>query len=102
MDRLLSAIACLAKWLTPSQARETYENDWTRSITIHRTWCGHLRKHGGNQAYGQGRYMKHETIEQAFSYGCFRHQLLLARPYLPLAKALTPDFRSEGSCQRNN
>ena len=63
-----SIIASLAKWLTPSQKRETYENDWTRSVTIHRTWCGHLRKHGGSHAYNQGRYVKHETIDQAISY----------------------------------
>ena len=34
--------------------------------------------------------------------GCFRHQLLLSRPYLLLAKAFTPDFRNERSCQRYN
>ena len=34
--------------------------------------------------------------------GCFRHQLLLSRLYLLLAKAFTPDFRNQRSCQRYN
>ena len=33
---------------------------------------------------------------------CFRHQLLLSRPYLILTKALKPDFCNESSCQRQN
>ena len=34
--------------------------------------------------------------------GCFRHQLLLSRPYLRLTKALTPSFRNERSCERKD
>ena len=34
--------------------------------------------------------------------GCFRHQLLLSRPYLLLTKALTPSFRHESSCEHKD
>ena len=44
-------------------SRETYENRTTRSITIHRPCCGHLRKHGGTTGY-----TRHETMERAISY----------------------------------
>ncbi len=33
--------------------------------------------------------------------GCFRHQLLLSRPYLILTNELTPIFGNERSCRRN-
>ena len=34
--------------------------------------------------------------------GCFRHKLLLSRPYLLLANGLTPSFGNERSCRPNN
>ena len=33
---------------------------------------------------------------------CFRHQLLLSRPYLLLTNELTPSFGNERSCRRNS
>lgn len=37
-------------------------------VTIHRSLCGHLRKHGGEHKYGQGKYMNHDTFAQAVAY----------------------------------
>ena len=43
-----------------------------------------------------------ETAFVEIKLQCFRHQLLLSRPYLLLTNELTPSFGNERSCRRNN
>jgi hypothetical protein len=47
---------------------ETYENKRNPHVTIHRVGCGHLRKHGGKDNYGSGKYAQHDTYDGAHLY----------------------------------
>ena len=46
----------------------TYENRSNPHITIHRSGCHHLRKHGGHHKYNQGKYENHTTYAEAERY----------------------------------
>ena len=46
----------------------TYENHANKHVTIHKSGCRHIRKHGGIHKYDNGGYRDFETIEAADSY----------------------------------
>lgn len=46
----------------------TYENERNPHVTIHRDGCGHIKKHGGQHKYKQGRYKHHSTYSDAKAY----------------------------------
>ncbi len=47
---------------------ETYENVTNTHVTIHKTGCGHIRKHGGVHLKAKGQYISHKTYAAARSY----------------------------------
>lgn len=47
---------------------ETYENRNNPHITIHKSDCGQLRKHGGDHKYSQGEYHGFTDIKAAEAY----------------------------------
>lgn len=47
---------------------ETYENRNNPHITIHKKGCSQLRKRGGIHNYGQGKYCKFISLEEARAY----------------------------------
>lgn len=46
----------------------TYENYANPHVTIHRDGCSQIKKRGGQQKYGQGKYCCHKSYKQAFNY----------------------------------
>lgn len=46
----------------------TYENRRNPHVTLHAAGCGQIGKRGGQQKYGQGRYLDHASYRRAVQY----------------------------------
>jgi len=49
-------------------AFETYENVINKHCYVHKAGCGHLRQHGGEHRYEQGKYRSFATFAEAYEY----------------------------------
>jgi ribosome-binding protein aMBF1 (putative translation factor) len=73
IDQLVALLGCKLVEIDKASDKAvkafiTYENDKNQHVTVHRTGCSQIMKHGGEHKYEQGRYKEHATLQQAQSY----------------------------------